>query len=112
MWLTFFCVSTAVIACASLLLAFFAVLYARRALESPPLRLRSVELKAQSCEQLVEEHTQAITDLTNRLKMMKVRSASSHAIKDDNGLPDPYRDPDGWRRAMNSRMALSKINGG
>lgn len=112
MWLTFFCVSTAAIACASLVISVFAARRAARALESPPLRLRSVESKLQSCEQLVEEHTQAITDLTNRLKMMKVRSASSHASRSDNDLPDPYREPDAWRKAANARLALNKLNGG
>jgi hypothetical protein len=43
---------------------------------------------------------------------MKVRSASSHATRSDNELPDPYRDPDGWRRAMNTRLAMNKVNGG
>jgi hypothetical protein len=112
MWLTFFCVLTAAISCASLTVSVFAARRAARALESPPIRQRSVELKLQSAEDLLAEHTQAITDLTNRLKMMKVRSASSHATRSDNELPDPYRDPDGWRRAMNTRLAMNKVNGG
>jgi len=112
MWLTFFFVLTAVTACASLAISVFAARRAGLALASPPQRLRSVESRLQSCEQLVEEHTQAMTDMANRLKMIKVRSATSHAAKDDNSLPDPYRDPDGWRRAMNSRIALNKLNGG
>jgi DNA repair ATPase RecN len=111
MWLTFFCVSTAATACASLAISVFAARRAARALASPPQRLRSVESRLQSVEQLAEEHTQAMTDLANRLKMIKVRSAASHGFKSDNELPDAYRDPEGWRRAMNSRLAQIKLNG-
>jgi len=112
MWLTFFFVSTAAIACASLAISVFAAQRAARALASPPLRLHSVESKLQSCELLVEEHTQAITDLTNRLKMMKVRSVSARIGANDNAMPDPYREPDAWRKAMTARMTQNRINGG
>lgn len=39
--------------------------------------------------------------LANRVKMQKVRAASTHAAERSDGMPDPYRDPDAWRRAMN-----------
>jgi len=112
MWLTFFSVSTVAIACASLAISVFAALRAGRALASPPQRLRSVESRLQSIEQLVEEHTQAMTDLANRLKMIKVRSATSHGSKTSDGLPDPYTDPDGWRKAMTAKIGMSRLNGG
>jgi len=112
MWLLFFSVSAVAIACASLTISAIVARRAARVSGLPQQRLRSVESKLQSLEQLVEDQTQAMTDMANRLKMIKVRSASSHGSKSDNALPDPYTDPDGWRRAMTSKMALNKLNGG
>jgi len=63
-------------------------------------------------EGLVEEHTQALTDLANRLKMIKVRKASAHGSRVDDEMPDPYTDPDRWRTAMTRKIALNKLNGG
>lgn len=49
--------------------------------------------------------------LANRIKMMRVRNAATHTDSKvgSNGLPDPHRDPDGWRRAMNQRLSQSKL---
>ena len=61
-----------------------------------------------SVQSLLESHTEELTNLANRVKMMKVRRASNHT--DRNGeLPDAYRDPDAWRAAMNARIAASKV---
>jgi ABC-type transport system involved in cytochrome bd biosynthesis fused ATPase/permease subunit len=110
----FFSVLSAVAAIASLLGAFLAVRYARRVAELPRAKLRSIELRTESLENSVSEWSQTVTDLANSQKMTRVRAASTHASKarTDDGLPDPFTDPDGWRKAMNKRIAMSKFNGG
>lgn len=97
-----------------LLAAISAALYARRVVALPRAKLRSIELRIESLENSVSEWSQTVTDLANSLKMTRVRAASTHASKarTDDGLPDPFTDPDGWRKAMNKRIAMSRFNGG
>lgn len=71
----------------------------------PVSRLRSVE-------QSLTDTQDALTEVANRVKMMKVRSAANHSDPDKRGLPDPYKDPDGWRKAMNARLHGAKIGAG
>ena len=112
MWINIFSALIAVCAICSLPMAWFAVRIARHVAELPHQRLRSCESKLQSVELLVSEHTTAIEDMANRIKMMKVRSATAHGSKSDTGMPDPYRDPEAWRKAMNQRIANNRLNGG
>lgn len=109
MWLVISSALTALVATSSLVLSLLAVRRANRALASPPVKLRSVELRLQSAEDLASEHTQAITDLANRLKMMKVRKASAHGSKVDDETPDPYTQADEWRKMMNKRLTESRM---
>lgn len=52
-----------------------------------------------------EDLMQAVDALAQRVKMQKVRNAITHTDKTNGaGMPDPYRDPDGWRKAMNERL--------
>lgn len=72
---------------------------------SPASRMASLEA---SQSELLEE----LQNLANRVKMMKVRRAADHV--DDakpraGAMPDPYKDPDGWRTAMNSRLGKGKL---
>lgn len=94
--------------------AWFSVRYARRVAELPRAKLRSIELRTESLENSVSEWSQTVTDLANSQKMTRVRAASKHASSapTDDGLPDPFKDPDGWRKAMNKRIAMSRFNGG
>jgi DNA repair ATPase RecN len=112
LWHVIFFVLSAAVSAASIFLSVWSVRVANRALESPPVKLRSVESRLQSMDDLTQEHTQALTDLANRLKMIKVRKASTHSSPDDNGLPDPYKEPDRWRIEANKRLAQIKLNGG
>lgn len=110
----FFSALSVVLATASLILAFWSARSAKRAVESPPAKLRSIESRIESLEGSVSEWSQLTTDVANSVKMMKVRrmtaGPSSSAQADD--FPDPYKDPDKWRAAMNRRIAASKLNGG
>jgi hypothetical protein len=58
----------------------------------------------------LDELEQTVEVLANRVKMQKVRNAALHAEragKDD--LPDPYKEPDRWREAVNKRLASAKL---
>jgi hypothetical protein len=65
----------------------------------------------QLLERNLNDQQETMTELANRVKMMKVRSAVRHGSTDPDAMPDPYRDPDGWRNAMNRRIAAKRLNG-
>ena len=115
MWLVISCALSASTAILSLGVAMRALSAARSAAhvqELPHQRLRSCESAVQSLAESREEQAAAMLDLANRLKMIKVRSASIHATRTEGEMPDPYTDPDRWRTAMNKRIAMQRINGG
>jgi hypothetical protein len=64
----------------------------------------------QSLQTSLEETQSALEHLANRVKMQRVRNATDHATGNGkaklgaDGLPDPYTDPDGWRKAMNAKL--------
>jgi hypothetical protein len=91
------------------LAAIAAAIFARRLAESQGPRECSCESRVRSLTASVEDQATAMLDLANRMKMIKVRSASNHAMKPD-GPPDPFKDPDGWRRAMNARIVHGKLS--
>lgn len=66
----------------------------------------SLRLRVDSLTTQLEEVAVALGDLAQRVKMQKVRNAANH-VRDE--MPDPYRDPDGWRRAMNSKLSRGKV---
>lgn len=109
----FFYVWSAALAMLCPLLAFFAARSAARGAGSLQGRLRSIESQIASLESSVSEWSQITTDLANRVKMMRVRAATAGPSSSGrpSDLPDPYRDPDGWRRAMNQRIGLKRFNG-
>lgn len=95
------------------ILAYFAARSAARGAGSSPARLRSIESRIESLENSVSEWSQLTTDLANRVKMMRVRAATAGPSSSgrQGELPDPYRDPDGWRQAMNKRIGQQRITG-
>lgn len=111
MWGVFLLVSSALLALGSLLAALFAVRIARAAAELAEANTRLPESALQSLRESIQEHGDMLLALANRVKMMKVRSASSHtdAPAKNGALPDPYKNPDEWRKAMNERIARNKI---
>jgi hypothetical protein len=46
--------------------------------------------------------------LTNRVKMQRVRNVTEHGLKPTGDMPDPYREPNEWRAAMNRKLAQSR----
>lgn len=91
-----------------LILAFLLARIAARVSEFED-RVRSLNgSQSESLSARLSELEETVSLLANRVKMMRVRNAVTHTDK-PSGLPDPHRDPDGWRRAMNSRLAQSKL---
>jgi len=89
----------------------FAVRTATQQSESLVRRLRSVESLTQSLRESSAEQLQTVADLANRLKMIRVRSALSHAERktDAEELPDPYKEPDKWRTMANRRLSEQRL---
>jgi hypothetical protein len=107
--LTGFFYALSVTACgASIAALWFSVRNAKVASElqarSPRLLLSRIE----SLELSAEELRQALTDLANRVKMQRVRNVVTHGQAND-GEPDPYKNPDAWRKAMNRRLSSTKL---
>ena len=70
--------------------------------------------RVESLARSVADMSSTLEELANRVKMQRVRAATNH-VKDapaaPTGEPDPYKDPDGWRKMINSRIATAKIGG-
>jgi hypothetical protein len=77
-----------------------------RELRRQPQALPLSRLK--SLETSLEETQDALAEVANRVKMMRVRSATNH-VRPSNATPDPHTDPDAWRKMMNSRLSINKI---
>lgn len=63
----------------------------------PTSRLRLLETS-------LTETREGLEEVANRVKMMRVRNAANHT-SEKSADPDPYRDPEAWRRAMNRKLA-------
>lgn len=73
---------------------------------------RSPISRIEYLEGFTESLTDEVKNLANRVKMIKVRRAADH-VRDDapkSELPDPYKNPDEWRAAMNSKLSRAKIS--
>jgi len=82
---------------------------ARSAIRVQELRDRLAVLplsRLNSLETSLADTQDALAEVANRVKMMKVRNASSH-VRGNNADPDPHTDPDAWRRVMNSKLSIA-----
>jgi len=114
MWNAIFFVLSATAFGLSLLAASYTARIAAAVRDLPLERLRSIESQTRLLESSVSEWSEITTALSNTLKTMRVRRAGvEHAAEKKNGnaMPDPYTDPDGWRKAMNKRIALKQFTG-
>ena len=114
MWTITFCALSVVLSILSLAWARSAVLTARHALASPPQKLASLTSQVESLTTSRDEMLSLLADLANRLKMQRVRAATSHTdrgptpTRGGGDEPDPYKDPEAWRKMMNRRMVEAK----
>lgn len=86
----------------------------RNAARVRELSRRQPDLRAsrlQSIETSLEELSETVRELANRVKMMRVRTAINHTSDKRGGLPDPYQDPDAWRREANKSLGLRTAKG-
>ena len=114
MWSVFFSVSSAVACACCLIATIYVARSAARERGSLLARLRSQESATESMRSSIEQWGELTTDLANSVKMQKVRRSTRVPSSSDpaTGLPDPHADPEGWRKAMNLRIAERRIAGG
>jgi biopolymer transport protein ExbB/TolQ len=110
MWIVTGCVLSAVISVFCLIGCIWSVRNAEAALESLQAKQHFLASQCGLLQRSQNDQAEALTELANKLKMMRVR-ASTRASETTSDLPDPYRDPDGWRKAMTSKMAQAKVGG-
>lgn len=109
MWNDILCVSSAVLSCCFLILT---VLFARRARrDSGPAaaQLRLCISRIQSLTESQDELRLELERLANRVKMQRVRNVTEHGQRLTGEFPDPHSDPEGWRKAMNRKLAMNRI---
>lgn len=80
---------------------------------SPPGSMDSLSKRVESLTTMLDEQGTALAELAQKVKMQRVRTAANHVreSRSDGELPDPYREPDAWRDAVNSRLARARIGG-
>lgn len=76
---------------------------ARRAAASLAQKQRSLESAVRLLTTSQAESAELLEALANKVKMQRVRNVVAHGAG-SKSMPDPYRDPDGWRKAMNARI--------
>lgn len=110
MWIGISCALSVCAAICCLIVALRAARTAEAALASLAASQPWPESRWQSLTESINELSETQSLLANKLKMMKVRGAATHTDgAGSHGLPDPYRDPDAWRKAMNERIAQQRI---
>lgn len=101
------------LAATALVLSIIALRSAARAAAQAPdslaARLSSTESGMRSLRGALDETQSALEEVANRVKMQRVRTAANH-VKEPSE-PDPYKNPEEWRKAMNSRLARQKLGG-
>jgi hypothetical protein len=106
----FFIALAAVALLLSILACLFAAAAAAQTRELRHLSPSLVESRVTSLETSLAEWTETVRALADRVKMQRVRNAVSHATKQPDN-PDPYTNPDEWRKVANRQLALSHLRG-
>ena len=111
--LVFFVALSVVLCLGCLTATIYAARHAARVAGLPAAKLRSLASEIESLKLSVEEWSTITTNLANSAKMQRVRAAAKQSSSDRSadGLPDPHTDPEGWRKAMNLRIAERRLNG-
>lgn len=112
MWTAILCVSSAVLASCCLIGCVFVVQRARAVSGPQVAQIRSVVSQQASMNESLQELQTELERLANRVKMQRVRNATEHGTgpkRAGDELPDPYTQPDEWRRAANRQLALKQL---
>lgn len=111
MWSAFFCVLSVLTSLLSLGVASSAVRRANHALESRPASKDWFASQLQSVRQSLEEQSNALEVLSNRIKMTRVRNAADHVRpkkEGSSGEPDPHAEPELWRAWKNQQLRTAR----
>lgn len=96
----------------ALVLALGAIFFTARiavALRGLSEELRRFDLsRMESTARSLQEVQLALDELATSVRMSKVRR-SALPIAERDRMPDPYKDPDGWRSAMNSKLGRARV---
>lgn len=103
MWLDISSVLSAAVAFLSAGAALSAARNAIRERESLRRQVDSCESLLRSLRISLDEQASTLETLANRVKMQRVRTAATHATSDSE--PDPYQNPDAWRKRMNAQLS-------
>lgn len=111
MWIVTLSVAVAFACLASLGALLLAARTAAAVRALPDLLTCSTESRLRSLEDSMAEALEVTRDTANKLKMQRVRTANSHATSASSrsALPDPYKEPEKWREAVNRRLSAAKL---
>lgn len=107
-WIVFSIALTAIALLLSIPAAFLSVRNAIRVQELQQAFRASKPLQAESFDSRLNELADVVSLLANRVKMMKVRNATTHTDRDKGGEPDAKSDPEAWRAWMNAQLGKPK----
>lgn len=79
--------------------------------ESRAVLPSSLASRVNSLETSLAEQADTLTTLANRVKMQRVRTAANHVQRAEESAPDPFKNPDEWRKMTNRQLALSHLRG-
>ena len=111
MWTVYFSALGAILSLCCALAAFYVASNAARERESLARNTRLLASRVDSLASSMSEWSVELEGLANRVKMQRVRTAVTHLDPKSSPekMPDPYKDPDGWRLAMNRKLAQAKV---
>lgn len=110
MWTAIFSALTAVICVLCLSGCVLIVRNAARVTESQARELRSLPSRVESLQESQKLMADELEHLAQKVKMQRVRNATDHATRSRSAgeMPDPHREPNEWRAAMNRKLAEAK----
>lgn len=112
MWTAILSVSSAVLSSCCLIATMFLARRARHDSAPAAAQIRSVTSRIASLSESLEATQVELERLSNRVKMQRVRNVTEHSAsgpRPPGDVPDPYTDPDAWRKHMSRKLAMQKV---
>ena len=108
LWSAIFSVLSVVLCSCCLIGCVFHARRAHRNSAPQAAQIRSVISRQASFNESLEAMQLELERLANRVKMQRVRNVTEHGRTPAGEMPDPYREPNEWRAAMNRKLAQSR----
>ena len=108
MWNAIFSVLSVILCSCCLIGCVFVAQRARQNSGPQAAQIRSATSRIASLSESVEALQLELERLSNRVKMQRVRNVTEHGLRPSGEDPDPYRNPNEWRAAMNKKLALQR----